>query len=303
MENLFSIENIRKRQDGGSLIENNLSSSKRVEQEEENITNKQQENMRIKIEIISKKEDIIINEINRILCYLKNYERYEKLGYSEYLELPISIDPKNYTKEDIEKAVEKDYFKNQENYESYSKELKFAWEKMSKKMTDAMKELYGITLSKSFTIAPTFYGTGGGSVEKNGIIFFKIPPKDRSAIRSTEERITHEVFAHGMTENLREGTEIDESTVVSSHPWHKERLMDLLGRTLIVRTGILKREEVKMDGDIEQQVASIVDPIYYLNPENPDENNLRYDGRVQDLFKAVIEKIKIDDIQMSKKIE
>ena len=49
-----------------------------------------------------------------------------------------------------------------------------------------------------------------------------------------------------MTENLREGTEIDESTATSSHPWYKERLMDLLGRTLLVREGILKREEVKM---------------------------------------------------------
>ncbi len=302
MENSFNMENIRKRRGGGNLIENNLSSSKRIEQGEENISNKQQENMGIKIEVISKKEDIIRNETDRILWYLKNYERYEKLGYSEFLELPTSINPKNYKIEDIKKAVEEDYLKNQENYEAYSKELEFAWEKMSEKMTEAMKELYGFTSSKSFILAPTFYGTGGGSVEKNGIIFFKMPPKDRSGIRSTEERITHEVLAHGMTENLREGTEIDESTAASSHPWYKERLMDLLGRTLLVHTGILKREEVKMDGDIEQQVASIVDPIYYLNPENPDENNLRYKGKPQDLFKAVIDKIKIDNIEISKKI-
>jgi len=59
----------------------------------------------------------------------------------------------------------------------------------------------------------------------------------------------------------------------------------------------------KMDGDIEKQVASIVDPIYYLNPDNPDENNLRFNGKIQDLFKTVIEKIRTDNIQVSKKIE
>lgn len=304
MEKLFIIENIENKKSGSNLMETNFGSNKPIEQRERNSKNtaNQEQNMDIKIEVISKREDVIKNETERILWYLKNYEKYEKLGYSEFLELPISIDPKNYKREDIEKAVEIDYFKNQENYESYSNELKFAWEKMSEKMTEAMKELYGFTPSKSFTLAPTFYGTGGGSVEKDGIIFFKIPPKDRSGIRSTEERITHEVLAHGLTENLREGTEIDESTTVSSHPWYKERLMDLLGRTLLVRTSILNREKVKMDGDIEKQVASIVDPIYYLNSENPDENNLRYNGRLQDLFNAVIEKIKTDNIQISTKI-
>ncbi len=172
---------------------------------------------------------------------------------------------------------------------------------MREKMTSAMQELYGFRPSNNFTLAPTVYGTGGGSLEKGGLIFFKIP-EDRSQERTTEERITHEVLSHELTAKIREGTEIDES-ISTSHQWYKERLMDLLGRTLLVRTGILKREEVKMDGDIEKQVASIVDPIYYLDPENPDENNLRYNGRVQDLFKAVIEKIKNDNIKESEKIE
>ncbi len=145
------------------------------------------------------------------------------------------------------------------------------------------------------------YGTGGGSLEKDGTIFFKIP-EYRSRIRSTEERITHEVLNHEATAKLREGTEIDES-ISTSHQWYKERLMDLLGRTLLVRTGILGRDKVKMDEDIEKQVASIVDPIYYLNPENPDENNLRFNGKLQDLFNAVIEKIKTNNIEISTKID
>lgn len=262
--------------------------------------NAQEENIGIKIEVISKKEDIIKNETDRILWYLKNYERYEKLGYSDYLNLPKSIDPKNYKRENVEKVVEQDYLKNQNDYESYALELKNTWDKMREKMTSAMQELYGFTPSNNFTLAPTVYGTGGGSIEKDGIIFFK-PPEDRSQERSTEERITHEVLNHEATAKLREGTEIDES-ISTSHQWYKERLMDLLGRTLIVRTGILSREKVKMDGDIENQVASIVDPIYYLNPENPDENNLRYEGKLKDLFKAVIDKIKTDNIETSQKI-
>ncbi len=260
-----------------------------------------EQNRGIKIEVISKKEDIINNEINRILWYLKNYERYEKLGYSDYLNLPISIDPKNYKREDVEKAVQQDYLKNQNNYESYALELNNTWNKIFKKMTGAIQELYGFKPSKNFILAPTVYGTGGGSLEKDGIIFFKIP-EDRLQERSTEERITHEVLSHEATARLREGTEIDES-ISTSHQWYKERLMDLLGRTLLVRTGILSRDKVKMDEDIEKQVASIVDPIYYLNPENPDENNLRYNGRLQDLFRAVIEKIKTNNIQISTKID
>jgi len=259
------------------------------------------ENMGIKIEVISKKEDIVRTETDRILWYLKNFERYEKLGYSNYLNLPKSIDPKNYTREDIEKAVQEDYLKNQNDYESYAKELQETWVKLSEKTAPVMQELYGFTPNNNFTLAPTVYGTGGGSIEKDGIVFFKLP-EDRSQERSTEERITHEVLNHEATAKLREGTEIDES-ISTSHQWYKERLMDLLGRTILVRSGILKRENVKMDGDIENQVAKIVDPIYYSNPEAPDENNLRYDGKVKDLFKAVIEKIKIDDIKASMKIE
>jgi hypothetical protein len=303
MKELFSIEDIKKRSKGGSnLMETNLGSNKSIEQVNENnikIVNQEQK-MRIKIEVISKEEDIIKNETDRILWYLKNYERYEKLGYSEYLNLPTSIDPKNYKREDVEKAVQQDYLKNKNDYESYALELKNTWDKIIDKMSSAMQGLYGFTPSNNFILAPTVYGTGGGSLEKDGIIFFKLP-EDRSQERSTEERITHEVLNHEATANLREGTEIDES-ISTSHQWYKERLMDLLGRTLLVRTGILDRKKVKMDGDIEQQVASIVDPIYYLNPENPDENNLRYEGNIKDLFKAVIEKIKTDNIQVSNKI-
>jgi len=284
-------------------LEANLELGKQVEQPiegEDKLVKKIEQNRGIKIEVISKKEDIIKNETDRILWYLKNYTRYEKLGYSDYLNLPASIDPKNYKREDVKKAVQQDYLKNQSDYESYAIELNNTWNNMIIKMTGAMQELYGFKPSNNFTLSPTIYGTGGGSLEKGGIIFFKIP-EDRSQERSTEERITHEVLSHEATANLRKGTEIDES-ISTSHQWYKERLMDLLGRTLLVRTGILNREKVKMDGDIEKQVASIVDPIYYLNSENPDENNLRYDGRLQDLFNAVIEKIKTDNIKISAKI-
>lgn len=284
-------------------LETNLELSKYVEQPiegEDKLVKKIEQNRGIKIEVISKKEDIIKNETDRILWYLKNYARYEKLGYSDYLNLPASIDPKNYKREDVEKAVQQDYLKNQNDYESYAIELNNTWNNMIMKMTGAIQELYGFRPSNNFTLSPTIYGTGGGSLEKGGIIFFKIP-ENRSQERSTEERITHEVLSHEATANLRKGTEIDES-ISTSHQWYKERLMDLLGRTLLVRTGILNREKVKMDGDIEKQVASIVDPIYYLNSENPDENNLRYEGRLQDLFNAVIEKIKTDNIKVSTKI-
>ncbi len=103
--------------------------------------------MGIKINVISKKEDIIKNETDRILWYLKNYERYEKLGYSDYLNLPTNINPKNYKREDIEKAVKKDYIKNKNEYKSYALELKNTWYKMIEKMSSVMQDLYGFTPS------------------------------------------------------------------------------------------------------------------------------------------------------------
>lgn len=271
-----------------------------VETKDANITNKEQM-INMKLEIMLKEDDIIKSESERILWYLKNYDRYEKLGYSEYLNLPVNINPRNYTIQDIENAVLENYFKNKNDYESYAKELGDTWDKMSKDMIPVMQDLYGFTPSQDFTVAPTVYGTGGGALEKDGVIFFKIP-KNRELERNTEERIAHEVLSHAATARLREGTEIDES-ISTSHQWYKERLMDLLGRTLLVRSGVLKREEVKMDEDVENQVADIVDPIYYLNSNNQDENSLRYNGRVQDLFNAVVEKIKLNNIQESQKIE
>ncbi len=319
MENFFSLESIEKRKKRGnsrenipmqkrdrpSSIETSVGTSGRIEQknegDKEDTKDQEQYNIGIKINVVLKREDIIKNETDRILWYIKNYDRYEKLGYSDILNIPRSINLKKYTREDVEKYVEENYFKNQINYEVYAKELLETWNNMSKKMAKAMQELYGFVSLDNFTVAPTLYGTGGGSLEKGGVIFFKIPI-DRSRERTTVERITHEVLTHGVTASLREGTEIDES-ISTSHQWYKERLMDLLGRTLLVRTGILKREEVKMDGDVEREVAGIVDPIYYLNLENQNEDNLRYNGGVQNLFKAIIEKIKTDDIQTSRKIE
>ncbi len=319
MENFFRLESIEKRKKEGSSrekffeqkrnrpssIETSVGTSRRIEQVKEDTNedkkNEEQYDIGIKIYVVSKKEDIIKNETDRILWYLKNYDRYEKLGYSDILNIPTSINIKNYTRKDVENAVEENYLKYQSSYEVYAKELFETWNDMSKKMIKAMEELYGFTPLNNFTLAPTLYGTGGGILEKNGIIFFKLP-KNRLIERTTAERITHEVLTHGVTASFREGTEIDES-ILTSHQWYKERLMDLLGRTLLVRTGILKREEVKMDGDVEREVASIVDPIYYLYPENPDENLLRHNGGIQNLFNTIIEKIRKDDILVSEKIK
>jgi hypothetical protein len=34
------------------------------------------------------------------------------------------------------------------------------------------------------------------------------------------------------------------------------------------------------------------DALYYADPANPDENNLRYEGRLPELVNAIVEKLK-----------
>ncbi len=82
-------ENIEEEMRNGKPgIENSLELNIDIEQPiegEDQLIKKMEQNKKIEIKVISKKENIIKNETDRILWYLKNFERYEKLGYSEYL--------------------------------------------------------------------------------------------------------------------------------------------------------------------------------------------------------------------------
>lgn len=239
------------------------------------------------VEVISNPEIILEHEVARVRWYLNHYDRYESLGYS--LRLPASIDSeiqKSVTDEEVRFAIQNEFENDRVDYEAYARELQETWKAMFAKILPVMREVYGFLPSGHFQLVPTAYGTGGGSLEKGGAVFFKLP-KYRSVNRRTEtEAITHEILNHEATAKLREGTAIDDS-IFTTHQWYKERLMDLLGRTLIVRAGLMERRDVVMDDYAEAQASKDVDFLYYNDLNAPNESDLRYEGRLSDLIRAV----------------
>ena len=63
--------------------------------------------------------------------------------------------------------------------------------------------------------------------------------------------------------------------------------MDLLGRTLLVRAGIMMRSDVVMDDYAEEQAGDLVDRLYYAHPDTPSEDDLLYEGRLGELVQAI----------------
>lgn len=242
-----------------------------------------------RVEIISDPAMIFEHEVSRVRWYLDEYERYRRLGYDSVIRLPDGIDPKNaghISDDEIRAAVRREFESNRADYEAYAKELQETWSAMFQKMLVALVQVYGFIPSGTFRIVPTAYGTGGGSLKKGGAIFMKLPKYRPARGRTETEAITHEVLCHEATAGLREGTTIEDS-VFASHQWHKERLMDLLGRTLLVRSGLMRREDVAMDDYAEAQAGGIVDSLYYSDPEHPNEDRLRYEGHLPDLIRAI----------------
>ena len=228
---------------------------------------------------------ILDNEVARVRWYLNNFERYKELGYDSIIRLPKGVNPNDKHIEDVvlETIIRAEIGSDIEEYTRYADVLNMTWMGIAEKATLVITTLYGFEPTGDFILAPTAYGTGGGSLVKGGVVYMKLP-KYRSARRRTEEEaITHEVLCHELTAPAREGIGL-EDTIYAPHQWHKERLMDLLGRTILVRSGLMKRDSVVMDDFAETEACDVVDPLYYSTPETPDENYLRFEGRVKELI-------------------
>lgn len=262
------------------------------------MTSKPEQAPNLRIEVVSNPDVILDYEVGRVRWYLNEYSRYKTLGYDSVIRFPKGIDPENFDGSDneIRSAIQSEFSENKTDYEAYANRFQETWDEMSRAMLSVMARTYGFPPAGHFKIVPTAYGTGGGSLEKGGVVFFRLP-KFRPRVEGVDqpitevEAITHEILCHEVTAHLRDGTAIDESSMLATHQEHKERLMDLLGRTLLVRAGIMKREEVRMVGGGDA-AADDIDTIYYVNPTNPDENNLRFEGDLPGLVGAIEEKLK-----------
>ncbi len=252
--------------------------------------------MNLIIETVANPEAILDQEIKRVRWYVKEWKRYTELGYDSVIRLPTGIDPENQntTDDEICAAIQEELESNRADYEAYAHTFRETWKAMQGKILPVMEQVYGFKPVGYFRIAPTAYGTGGGSLEKGEPVFFRLPKfrPNAGATPITEmEAITHEILCHECTAHLREKTALDDSPIFATHQDVKELLMDYLGRTLLVRSGLMKREEVHMVGGGSALEGLDFNALYYTDSQNPDESNLRYEGRLPELVNAIVEKL------------
>lgn len=247
----------------------------------------------ISVVVVSNPDDLLDCETARIRWYLDKYPTYITQGYS--LRFPAGINPENreqITNSVIRNAISYEFEINLTDYQRYAEQFQNVWRLIAEKCVPIATVVYGFIPTGQFKIVPTAYGTGGGQLVIDGPIFCRIP-KYRTGNRRTEiELIVHEILAHGATAKLRNGTAIDESNPKCTHQWHKERLMDLLGRTFLVRSGMINTKDIKMQDKARKLACADVDPLYYTDSKKPNESRLKYEGKFGDLVRDLDLKLK-----------
>lgn len=262
----------------------------------------------VKLNVITDLNRILNADVDRVARYLHNYENYKKNGYKNILRWPEGIDPElgfDSQKGLIIQMVTKEVKSKYSLYESFGTEISLNFNLMKRACFDQISsKLYGFKVGGNYDILPTLYGTISSPFDtlSDKPAFFRLPYFDKSwnnsflkeSGRTIIENITHELYAHTLTSNLRSGTLIDDRTNIGTKIGHKERLMDLLTRTILVRSGLMDRQKVVMQKSFigsGGEIAKLVDNIYYANKDQ-DENKLRYDGNVGNLFEKVLNEIK-----------
>jgi len=245
------------------------------------------------ISIISDRQDLIASETKRVRWYLDNYPVYAAQGY--VLRFPKGIDPKSGAKLDdleIKNMVAAEVAADIKDYRDYAASIAKTWDTVKDKCVPVARAVYGFDPAGNFTIIPTIYGTNGGQTVWDGPVYCRLPKYRPANFKSEAEFIVHEILAHGVTAKLRNNTAIDESNPKATHQWHKERLMDLLGRTFLVRSAMMGFSEVMMQEKAQQIAAAEVDPLYCQNPLSSSENELRYEGKFAQLVFDLDSKLK-----------
>lgn len=247
----------------------------------------------ISVVSISDPDNLIGAEIGRVRWYLDKYPTYVAQGYQ--LRFPKGINPDNrdgITDQDIRTAIMGEFNTDLSDYQDYARQFEEAWIPIAEKLVPVAKTVYGFSPVGRFEIIPTAYGTGGGQLVMDGPVFCRLPKYRGGGFRTEREFIVHEILAHGATAKLRNDTVIDESNPKCTHQWHKERLMDLLGRTFLIRSGLMGRDDIRMQDKALEVAGTDVDPLYYKNHLTPDDNMLNYEGRFGDLVRELDTKLR-----------
>lgn len=249
------------------------------------------------IEVVEDPETLLQLEFERTQWYLEHFSVYQKQGYGKILRWPKGITPGTQNSEDqIKKVIKEEIAENFDSYVGYAGKLKRSLEVLIESGLPVTSTLYGFPIEGNYKVAPTAYAVIAGQMTKDSPIFFRLPKFHPSTLgdlfstgkyRSDLGLLTHEIFNHGITAHLRDGTAIDESNPKCSHQLHKERLMDLLGRTILTRAGLMKRDSVAMQVRPAKQASSDIDSLYYSDPANPSEAHLTWEGDLKELISRV----------------
>lgn len=254
-------------------------------------------NSHFQVEIEDSIDKIIELEIERVGRYLSNLGNYSKMGYR--LRLPNLTDITSASYSDIKAAVVHEVTNDKDEYlrfkEAYLDTISLI---LKNGVNDIARDLYGVDLPSNIKIVPSSYGTisspvniarGTPMVIRIDKYFEGVQP------RTKIETLIHEIWAHGFTAQYRANTELDDNlgaNTIKVYPKHKERLMDLFGRTLLVRSKLIERSKIVMQDSMYKDIKDEVDSAYYVDNTNQSELFVKDDGNLQKIIINVIDKIK-----------
>lgn len=258
----------------------------------------------IRLEIITNPDEILALEVDRVKFYIENLTRYILAGYASILRFPAGVDPTSPpSDEELKTIILKEFEKDRQDYLSFGETYREAWQEVQEKVIPVAEKLFGYELSGNIRLCPTAYGTVGGSYNSDNTYYYRLNKYfpdftgklSTNRSRSPIEILVHEIICHEGTTPTRVNSLIDETTGMNpDYQKYKERLMDLLGRTILVRSGLMEREKIAMQNATQQIASPLIDPIYYGtdNPAQQDENNLWWEGNLKALVDKIDEKLR-----------
>lgn len=248
------------------------------------------------ISVITDRDRLVQLEHERVMFYLGRYADYQKLTYLEPLRFPDGIDPTHPPSSDqVREMVASELDRDKKLYHGFTETFSGAIDQVTNYALPVAQELYGFPLHGNFEIAPTAYGTIRSPNKTIHVRLSEFLPSTLGAKfstgvdRTSVEMLVHELVAHKATAKLREATCITES--IDSHQLYKERLMDLLGRSILVQSGMLRPNQVAMQVHAEQEASVHIDPLYYSDSSMPSETDLPWAGDLSSLVTRIDTKL------------
>lgn len=254
-------------------------------------------NTRFKVEIEDSIDKIIELELERVGRYLSNMGNYIKMGYKLRFPKVSNIASASYS--DIKSAVTQEVVSDKDEYlrfkEAYLDAISLI---LNSGVDNIARDLYGLDLPNFIKIVPSSYGTISSPINiiKDTPMVIRL---DKYFVgvqpRTKIETLVHEIWAHGFTAQYRANTELDDnlgSSTIKVYPKHKERLMDLFGRTLLVRSKLIERGKIVMQDNMYEDIKSEVDSAYYIDNVNQSELLIKDEGNLQKIIVNVIGNIK-----------